>query len=36
MTDDETIHVDVLLELKDYLRANYWFLFRRFRLYVAD
>lgn len=34
MADDETIDVDVLLELKDYLRANYWFLFRRFRLLI--
>jgi len=35
MTDDKTIVVDVLLELKDYLRANYWFLFRRFRLFIV-
>lgn len=28
------IEVDVLLELRDYLRANYWFLFRRFRFFI--
>jgi hypothetical protein len=27
-----TIELDVLLEFRDYLRANYWFLFRRFKL----
>jgi len=26
------IELDVLLEFRDYLRANYWFLFRRFKL----
>lgn len=34
MAEDESIDVDVLLELKDSLRANYWFLFRRFRLLI--
>jgi len=27
-----TIELDILLEFRDYLRANYWFLFRKFRL----
>jgi len=27
-----TVEIDVLLELRDYLKANYWFIFRRFRL----
>jgi hypothetical protein len=35
MTADETIDVDVLLELKDYLRANYWFVFRKIRFFIA-
>jgi len=26
------IELDVLLQFRDYLRANYWFLFRRFKL----
>jgi YcxB-like protein len=28
------IEIDVLLELRDYLRANYWFLFRKFKLLI--
>lgn len=31
---DQTIEIDVHLELRDYLRANYWFLFRKFKLFV--
>jgi len=27
-----TVELDVLLDFRDYLRANYWFLFRRFKL----
>ena len=31
---ERTIEIDVLLELRDYLRANYWFLFRKFKLLI--
>lgn len=29
-----TVEIDVLLELRDYLKANYWFIFRRFKLFL--
>lgn len=29
MTTQSTVELDVLLEFRDYMRANYWFLFRR-------
>ena len=32
---ERTIEIDVLLELRDYLRANYWFLFRKFKLLIV-
>jgi hypothetical protein len=28
----ESVNLDVLLESRDFLRANYWFLFKRFKL----
>jgi hypothetical protein len=28
---EKAIRIDVLLELQDYMRANYWFLFRKFK-----
>jgi len=31
---ERSIEIDVLLELRDYLRANYWFLFRKFKLLI--
>jgi len=31
MNTETTVEIDVLLELRDYLRANYWFMFRRFK-----
>jgi hypothetical protein len=30
----QQIEIDVLLTLKDYLRANYWFLFKKFKMMV--
>jgi hypothetical protein len=35
MNPETEIEIEVLLELRDYLRANYWFLFRRFKLILA-
>jgi len=32
MTEERTIQIDVLLELRDFLRANYWYLFKKLRL----
>ena len=35
MTREHSVEIDVLLELRDYLRANYWFLFRKFKFFLA-
>ena len=35
MTTKTTVEIDVLLEFRDYLRANYWFIFRRFKLFLG-
>jgi hypothetical protein len=35
MTTQTTVEIDVLLEFRDYLRANYWFLFHRFKLVLG-
>ena len=32
MNQQEPIQIDVLLEFRDFLRANYWYLFKKFRL----
>jgi hypothetical protein len=32
MSSENRIEIDVLLEFRDYLRANYWFLLHRFKL----
>ena len=32
MNSETTVEIDVLLEFRDYLRANYWFMFHRFKL----
>ena len=29
-----TVEIYVLLELRDYLKANYWFMFRKFKLFL--
>jgi hypothetical protein len=31
MNSETTVEIDVLLEFSDYLRANYWFMFHRFK-----
>ena len=35
MTAETTVEIDVLLEFRDYLRANYWFIFHRFKLFLG-
>jgi len=35
MTTETTVEIDILLEFRDYLRANYWFIFRRFKLFLV-
>jgi hypothetical protein len=35
MTREKAVEIDVLLELPDYLRANYWFLFRKIRFFLV-
>ena len=35
MSTQTTVEIDVLLEFRDYLRANYWFMFRRFKLFLG-
>jgi len=35
MATDTTIEIDVLLEFRDYLRANYWFIFHRLKLLLV-
>ncbi len=35
MSTQTTVEIDVLLEFRDYLRANYWFIFRRFKLFLG-
>lgn len=35
MSTQTTVEVDVLLEFRDYLRANYWFIFHRFKLFIG-
>lgn len=32
MNSESIVEIDVLLEFRDYLRANYWFMFHRFKL----
>ena len=32
---EKAIEIDVLLELQDYLRANCWFLFRKFKFFLV-
>ena len=32
---EKTIQIDVLLEFRDFLRANYWYLFKKLRLLFA-
>lgn len=35
MSAAKTIQIDVLLEFRDFLRANYWYLFKKLRLLFA-
>lgn len=35
MATQTTVEIDVLLEFRDYLRANYWVIFHRFKLLLG-
>ncbi len=35
MSEERTVEVDVLLELRDYVRASYWFLFKKFKFVLS-
>src|SRR5262245_14703089 len=35
MSQEKIIQINVLLELKDFLRANYWFYFQKLKLFVV-